>query len=437
MHYRYIIDITQLVHWSGNLTGIPRVMDELAIRFHEDKKADAIFVSWVRELGQMCEVNFEVTRQHRGNGINFVRNSTSINSTVQLATDAQSHSLHITKQLTKKVIKKVAAKSRLDRTPLYHKAKNTRRSLELKSYKIYKPQAGDKFFIPWGEWWDQNWLNLVKNYTSQSVQIYPVCHDILPMVVPQFSGNSSSLENFVKQIFPISTTVITQSASTKQDLTDWMQKNQLQIPSIKTFRLGEDFTIRKSKLDSSMLSSKYGIKKDDYIMYVSTIEPRKNHSILYYAYKLAYAKGIQLPKLLIVGRIGHDTTEIIKMIKEDPEINTNISIENNVDDSDLNWLYQNCKFAIMPSFYEGWGMSVIEGIARGKSAVIANTSSLLEMPDDCVIRFNPASTDECLAAIQEMSRPVILEKYRNAAKAYKRHTWDDAYSQVINILEEK
>ncbi|MNR39486.1 Glycosyl transferases group 1 [compost metagenome] len=125
------------------------------------------------------------------------------------------------------------------------------------------------------------------------------------------------------------------------------------------------------------------------------------------------------------------------MIKEDPEINTNISIENNVDDSDLNWLYQNCKFAIMPSFYEGWGMSVIEGIARGKSAVIANTSSLLEMPDDCVIRFNPASTDECLAAIQEMSQPAILEKYRTAAKTYKTHTWDDAYSQVVNILEEK
>lgn len=437
MHYRYIIDITQLVHWSGNLTGIPRVMDELAVRFHDDKKADVLFVSWVKELEQMCEVNFEVTRHHRGDGISFVRNRASVSPTTQPAAVVQARSLHTTKQLTKKVVKKIAAKSRLDRTSLYRKAKDTRRSLELQSYKIYKPQAGDKFFIPWGEWWDRNWLNLVKDFSSKSVQIYPICHDILPMIVPQFSGNSSSLEDFVKQIFPIATTVITPSESTKRDLIEWMRKNQLAVPAIKTFRLGEDFRIHKSKLDRLTLSGKYGVKKDDYIIYVSTIEPRKNHAILYYTYKLAHGKGIKLPKLLIVGRVGHDTSNIIKMIEEDPEVNSNISIENNVDDSDLNWLYQNCKFAIMPSFYEGWGMSVIESIARGKSAVIANTSSLLEMPDECVIRFNPASTDECLAAIQEMSQPITLKKYRSAAKAYKTHTWDDAYTQTIKILEEK
>lgn len=437
MHYRYVIDITQLVHWSGNLTGIPRVMDELAIRFHEDKKTDVIFVSWVKELGRMCEVNFEVTREHRGNGISFIRIGTNANLKTHSAALAQSHSLHTTKQLAKKVVKKIAVKSRLDRTSLYRNAKDARRSLDLQSYRIYKPHTGDKFFIPWGEWWDQNWLNLVKDYASKSVQIYPICHDILPMIVPQFSGNSSSLEDFVKQIFPIANTVIAPSESTKRDLTVWMQKNKLQVPAIKTFRLGEDFRIKKSKNENSALKEKYNVKVDDYIIYVSTIEPRKNHGILYYTYKLAYRKGIQLPKLLIVGRVGHDTSEIIKAIKEDPEVNTSIAIENNVNDSDLNWLYQNCKFTIMPSFYEGWGMSVIEGIARGKSAVVASTSSLLEMPDECVIRFDPASTDECLAAIQEMSKPVTLKKYRSAANAYETHTWDDAYSQTVKILEEK
>lgn len=434
---RYIIDITQLVHWSGNLTGIPRVMDELASRFLEDKENDTIFVSWVKEIGQMCEVNFEVTREHRGNGIIFVRNDLSVSSKTQLATAPHVHTLHTTKQLTKKIVKKIAVKSRLDRTALYHKAKKTRRSAELKSYKVYTPQIHDKLFIPWGEWWDQNWLTLIKDLTGNSVQIYPVCHDILPMVVPQFSSNSSSLEDFVAQIFPIAKTILTPSKSTKNDLIAWMKKHNLNVPKIKVFRLGEDFSFQKSNLDNSLLSEKYNVDKDKYIIYVSTIEPRKNHTILYYAYKLAYTKGIELPRLIIIGRVGHDTTELIKMIKADPEINTKITIENHVNDSDLNWLYQNCRFTVMPSFYEGWGMSVIEGIARGKSAVIANTSSLLEMPDNCVIRFSPASTDECLGAIQEMSHPETLARYREATQRYKTHTWDDAYRQTIGILEEK
>ena len=104
MHYRYVIDITQLVHWSGNLTGIPRVMDELAVRFYEDAKVDTVFVSWVKELGQMCEVDFKITRSHRGSDIHFVRNGANIR-TITKSTTVRSSSLHITKQLTKKIVK--------------------------------------------------------------------------------------------------------------------------------------------------------------------------------------------------------------------------------------------------------------------------------------------------------------------------------------------
>ena len=320
MRYRYIIDITQLVHWSGNLTGIPRVMDELAIRFHQDKSADVLFVSWVKELGQMCEVNFEVTRRHRGDGISFIRNN-AITPT-ESTTDAHSQSLDAIKRLSKRIVKKIASKSRLDRTTLYRKAKGVHQFIELQSHKVYTPQAGDKFFIPWGEWWDQNWLDLVRDFSSQSVDIYPICHDILPMTVPQFSGNSASLEDFVWQIFPISTAVITPSKSTKEDLSAWMMERGLKIPPIRTFRLGEDFTIKNTQLDDVSLSAKYGIEKDNYIIYVSTIEPRKNHGILYYTYKLARKRNIHLPKLIIVGRVGHDTSEIIKLLKDDPEINS-------------------------------------------------------------------------------------------------------------------
>src|SRR3990167_11015255 len=72
---RYIIDVTQLVHWPGNLTGIPRVMDELSIRFHKYDSNDSIFVSWVKDLGEMCEIDFASTRSHRGNGIDYLRMS--------------------------------------------------------------------------------------------------------------------------------------------------------------------------------------------------------------------------------------------------------------------------------------------------------------------------------------------------------------------------
>ena len=432
---RHVIDVTQLVHWSGNLTGIPRVMNELAVRFLEDTTQDAIFVSWVKEVGQMCLVDFDKTRHHRGNGITYAKKSEPVTATT--STDDSAVRSIALKQQVKRVIKKMAAVSRLDRTELFQKMLTTKRDLEVQSYKPYVPEKGDKFFIPWGEWWDQNWLTLIASYTQEKVEVYPVCHDILPMVVPQFSGNSSSLVDFVEQIFPISTKVLAVSESSKRDVAAWMKARNLSVPTITVFRVGEDFSFKKSASDQSILSKKYGVSADEYLLCVGTIEPRKNHAILYYTYKLAHEKGISLPKLLIVGRVGHDVAEIINLIKNDPEVNTSITILNDVNDDDLALLYQNSKFTIMPSFYEGWGMPVLESISRGKPVITSNTSSLLEMPDDCVIRFNPSSTDECLTAIQAMSKPSILKAYRTATKNYKPHTWDDSYRQVIQAIEEK
>lgn len=432
---RYIIDVTQLIHWPGNLTGIPRVMDELAIRFLNDTSRDTIFVSWVKEIGAMCELDFATTRELRGRHIAYK----NIHGNSAKSSESQPRSeSSITKSpvyLSKKIIKKVAIKSRFDRTLLYKKLIENKKALEASLYKKYVPEVADKLFIPWGEWWDQDWLDILKDFSSKGVELYPVSHDVLPMIVPQFSGNSSSLEKFVSQIFPISQTVLIVSQSSKTDLLEWMQKQKLKIPAIKVFRIGEDFTFKKDNLNTTELEAKYNVKKDDYLVYVSTIEPRKNHLLLYYTYKLASSRNIKLPKLVIIGRIGHDMGNIIKIIKDDPEINNSISIENNVDDSDLNWLYQNSKFAVTSSFYEGWGMSVLESITRGKPVVCSNTSSLIEMPDDCVIRFNPISTDECLSAIQEMMQPEVLKKYIKNTKKYTPHSWDASFKQVVNILD--
>lgn len=431
---RYIIDVTQLIHWPGNLTGIPRVMDELAIRFLNDENTNAIFVSWVKEAGSMCELDFATTREHRGNHIaykNIHENTRQPSAVVDKSTLNTNSPIY----LSKKFVKKAAVKSRLDRTLLYKKLVENKKQIEAKLYKKYIPQETDKLFIPWGEWWDQDWLDLIVDFSKQGVGIYPVSHDILPMIVPQFSGNSSSLQNFVKQIFPISRKVLAVSRSSKKDLTSWMEDNQLTVPDIEVFRLGEDFSFAKTNSDNTELSAKYNVDHNSYLIYVSTIEPRKNHLLLYYTYKLAASRGVRLPRLVIVGRVGHDMNAIIAMISGDPEVNSLISIENDVDDNDLNWLYENSMFTVTSSFYEGWGMSALESITRNKPVVCSNTSSLMEMPDDCVLRFNPSSTDECLAALQKMMEPETLKYYTANTRLYKTHSWDDSYEQVKSILD--
>lgn len=436
---RYIYDVTQLVHWPGNLTGIPRVMDELAIRFLEHAPNETIFVSWVKETGEMCEVDFKTTRTHRGNGIDYISNSQEETPTTSAPETAQpaETTLSQASSVVRRGIKKIARTTGINNTCAYEWVKKATHTIQAQSYKPYIAQRGDYFFIPWGEWWDASWLQKVRSYANEGAHIYPVCHDILPMVVPQFSGNSASLADFVTEVFPIAEAVIVPSQSTKTDLTKWMKARKLKVPSIEVVAWGEDFQSQETGSSDSVVMGKHNIEKGGYIMAVSTIEPRKNHTLLYYTYKLAVSRGIKLPKLLIIGKVGHDTSEIIKFIKEDPEINQLIRICDFVDDNELNWLYKHCAFTISASFYEGLGMSILEGIMRGKPGVCSNTSSLGEISDKYVIHFDPASSDECLDAIVKMATPKIRAEYSKNVAKYKPKVWNTTYKNLITIMEKK
>jgi len=67
---RTIVDVTQLAHWSGKITGIPRVMNELAVRFRRNDPT-AVFAVWVKEIQEFCEIDLDQTLAQRGHGIAY------------------------------------------------------------------------------------------------------------------------------------------------------------------------------------------------------------------------------------------------------------------------------------------------------------------------------------------------------------------------------
>ena len=64
-------DVTQLIHHNGKITGIPRVMHELAVRFRTERE-NVVFVSWVKEIQALCEVDLDKSLAHRGKEIFYL-----------------------------------------------------------------------------------------------------------------------------------------------------------------------------------------------------------------------------------------------------------------------------------------------------------------------------------------------------------------------------
>lgn len=125
----------------------------------------------------------------------------------------------------------------------------------------------------------------------------------------------------------------------------WVKKIKKHVPPIEVVRLGDDFNFVSSKKpkDVNRVSSKF-------IICVGTIEARKNHTLLYYVYKRALEKNIDLPDLAIVGRRGWQTDDIYNLIQNDPGINKKIHFFENRGDDELSWLYENCLFSVYPAF---------------------------------------------------------------------------------------
>jgi glycosyltransferase involved in cell wall biosynthesis len=258
-----------------------------------------------------------------------------------------------------------------------------------------------------------------------------------PVVVPQFSNSGNATETFpiyCRRIFPICSLILSVSENSKRDAVIWLEDNKLPVPDIRVFRLGDDIEIAKSvKPDDSDVK---GGLKDGFLLMVGTVELKKNHQLLYYVYKLAQSRGIDLPPVVIAGRYGWMTEATIELMTKDPVVKDKFIFMIGKSDEELSWLYDHCLFTVLPSLYEGWGIPIAESVARGVPCLCSNTSSMTEIAEGFVAHFNPTSTDECLAGIQNWLDPKKLATARKKVQQYKQYSWDDSFAQVDKFVKE-
>ena len=411
------IDVTQLVHWPGRLTGIPRVMNELAIRYSNE---DKVFLVWSNKAARFYEIDILETLKKRGERIEYIKPKRSKASTT-LTT------------LSSTIVYKTVAKN----MPGKRTMRRARGVVERARLPHVDIKADDILFVLWGEWAERAYISKLQSLRGNGVKLVQVAYDLLPILTPQYSGHSTeSMSTYNAAIMPICSLVLSISESTKKDLAQWMESRGLKVPRIETFRLGDDFQLSKPRIPNGKNFVNSKLQGKDYILCVGTIEARKNHTILYYAYKLAYTRNVKLPKLVIVGRRGWKTDNIYDIMTQDPQTKNQIVVLTSAGDEELSWLYGNALFSVYPSFYEGWGLPIAESALYGLPCLCSNTSSIPEIAGDLVQYFNPSSSDECLEGMQRMLDPIQLEKAKKSLGNYKTTSWDDTFEQVKNYIQE-
>lgn len=434
------VDVTQLVHWEGKLTGIPRVMYELAILFRQNDNVR--YVSWVKQQKCYCEVDYNHSVLNRGNGIRYLHDGEELSS-ADTDSDLSHHSPSVATQksgkpLYKKVLHKAINGTKYISADLPEKIRETASTKKSASYKKAQFSKGDAVFIPWGEWWDNNFLSYLENIHTDGVHLSTIIHDVGPMVTPHLSGHSTeSLSNYVRRIVPICEEVFVNSKCTRDSMIAWMKENGLDVPDVTVFVIGDDFKHSTPKKPDNSVFASSKLKGGDYLLTVGTVELKKNHIFFYYAYRLAYERGIELPKLVIAGRRGWGTETNISLMENDPLVKDKLVFQFDTSDEELAWLYDNALFSVFASFYEGWGMPLAESLFHGVPVISARSTSLVEIGDGIIDRFTQASTDEFLEAVTKMLDPKYRDQKLKQVKTYKPATWKETYKTISDKLIEK
>ena len=111
----------------------------------------------------------------------------------------------------------------------------------------------------------------------------------------------------------------------------------------------------------------------DFILTISTIEPRKNLRTLIDGYLDVVSHNSEYPyKLVIAGRIGWGEESLVNSLKNGAYSNKGIVFIENPDEGTLAFLLRNCKFFLFPSKHEGFGLPIIEAIVEGKLCITSD-----------------------------------------------------------------
>ena len=186
-------------------------------------------------------------------------------------------------------------------------------------------------------------------------------------------------------------------------------------------------------LSMNRLREKYGIK-EDYILFVGTLQPRKNVEKLIEAFSVVKNKNLQL---VVVGKKGWMYEDILSA-PEKYGVSERVKFLENVSDEDLPSFYKEAICFILPSLYEGFGLPILEAMKYGCPVITSNVSSLPEAGGDAAVYFNPESTEEIAEKIEKVisSEKLREEMIKKGYEQIKKFSWEKTAKETLKVLEE-
>ncbi|MDR4460410.1 MAG: glycosyltransferase family 4 protein [Nitrospirales bacterium] len=225
------------------------------------------------------------------------------------------------------------------------------------------------------------------------------------------------------------------SGSTQKDMYRWVPDLSRKRVRVIPGGIGEEFQVYPRQAIQNTLE-RLGISAS-YILYVGTIEPRKNLPLLVQSYKQLVTMGKTKEHLVLVGRLGWGYDAVLKQI-ESPELKHRVHLVGYVHQHDLPLVYAGATLFVYPSLQEGFGFPPLEAMACGVPTISSQTSSLIENLQGAAILVPPDDQESLTNAIDQLlNDKACRDRYRQEgfarAAAFR---WEDTARRTLQCYQE-
>jgi len=255
-------------------------------------------------------------------------------------------------------------------------------------------------------------------------------HDLKPVIFPQTFGNplthflyGLSLNNVIRK----AKLIITDSKHSKRDLEKILGFQPGRVSSI-YLGVEQDYERESSEKRFSR----------EHLLYVGVVDYTKNLGVLIKALSLLYAEDLSVPKLVIVTTSRNKWRTQLERETSFPPLSEKVVFREKVNSSELRQLYRRAVALLHPTFYEGFGLPILEAMAVGTPVIASKVSSIPEVLGDAGIMIDEPT--DALAWVRALKLILSDEGLRalmsaNAQKRAQSFQWEITAQKTLEVYK--
>ena len=300
-------------------------------------------------------------------------------------------------------------------------------------------------------WWLQNYFLRVREARRRhGIRYVPFVHDMIPVMAPEHCVRPLTQDfiSWVMGVFTHADGWLTNSQASARDLHRVAGRlgHRVDPERVHVVPLDADFRppaelaldpALRDRHDAEVLA-RFGLAAEHYVLFVSTIESRKNHLEAFRAWQALIDRHGEdaVPTLVCVGNHGWLNDAVFARLDSDPALQRKVQMRRGLADADLASLYRQAAFTLYPSLYEGWGLPVTESLCHGTPVLASDSSSLPEAGGDLAVYYRAGDTEGLIDTLERLS---LTESWRRRLRAdiagrFRPRSWAAVADDMLNCL---